>query len=38
VSRVLPDEVALEKFVTVSPAVDFSTLDIVLVVLSDASR
>ncbi|MGH2529564.1 MAG: rod shape-determining protein MreC [Actinomycetota bacterium] len=38
VSRVLPEEVALEKFVTVSPAVDFSTLDIVLVVLSNASR
>lgn len=38
VSRVLPDDAALEKFVTVSPAVDFSTLDIVLVVLADGSR
>jgi hypothetical protein len=34
---VLPDEAALEKFVTVGPAVDFSTLDVVLVVLSDGS-
>jgi rod shape-determining protein MreC len=37
VSRVLPNEAALEKYVTVSPAVDFSSLDIVLVVLSDGS-
>ena len=37
VSHVLPDEAALEKFITVRPAVDFSTLDIVLVVLSDGS-
>jgi rod shape-determining protein MreC len=37
VSRVLPDDAALEKFVTVGPAVDFSTLDVVLVVLSDGS-
>ncbi|MFB3738301.1 MAG: rod shape-determining protein MreC [Candidatus Velamenicoccus archaeovorus] len=37
VSRVLPDEGALEKFITVSPAVDFSSLDIVLVVLSDGA-
>jgi rod shape-determining protein MreC len=37
VSRVLPDEAALEKFITVSPAVDFSGLDIVLVVLSGGS-
>jgi rod shape-determining protein MreC len=35
VSRVLPQESALETFVTVRPAVDFSTLDLVLVVLSD---
>lgn len=34
VSRVLPEESALETFVTVRPAVDFSTLDLVLVVLS----
>ena len=34
VSRVLPEESALEPFVTVRPAVDFSTLDLVLVVLS----
>ncbi|HEX9124557.1 MAG TPA: rod shape-determining protein MreC [Actinomycetota bacterium] len=37
VSRVLPDQAALEKYITVSPAVDFSSLDIVLVVLSDGS-
>jgi rod shape-determining protein MreC len=37
VSRVLPDEGALEKYITVSPAVDFSSLDIVLVVLSDGA-
>jgi rod shape-determining protein MreC len=37
VSRVLPDDAALEKFVTVRPAVDLSTLDVVLVVLSDGS-
>jgi rod shape-determining protein MreC len=36
VSRVLPDDATLEKFVTVRPAVDFSALDIVLVVLPDA--
>ncbi|HZD81225.1 MAG TPA: rod shape-determining protein MreC [Actinomycetota bacterium] len=35
VSRVLPDEAALEKYITVSPAVDVSSLDIVLVVLPD---
>jgi rod shape-determining protein MreC len=35
VSRVLPDVSGLEKFITVRPAVDFSSLDIVLVVLSD---
>lgn len=34
VSRVLPDDAALEKFVTVRPAVDFSSLSQVLVVLS----
>ncbi len=34
VSRVVPDSSALEKFITVRPAVDFSTLDLVLVVLS----
>lgn len=37
VSRVLSDEGALEKFVTVRPAVDFSTLSAVLVVLSSGS-
>ncbi len=37
VSRVLPSDASLEKFITVSPAVDFSSLDIVLVVLSDGS-
>jgi len=35
VSRVLKSDVATEKFVTVRPAVDFSALDIVLVVLSN---
>lgn len=34
VSRVLEDPAALEKFVTVRPAVDFASLDYVLVVLS----
>ncbi len=34
VSRVLEDDADLEKFITVRPAVDFSTLDVVLVVLS----
>jgi rod shape-determining protein MreC len=38
VSRVVPQPAALEKFITVAPAVDFSSLDIVLVVLSDGSR
>lgn len=33
VSRVVQDSTALEKFVTVRPAVDFSSLDTVLVVL-----
>lgn len=37
VSRVLPNEADLEKFITIRPAVDFSTLDVVLVVLSDGS-
>ncbi len=37
VSRVVSDPAALEKFVTMRPAVDFSTLDIVLVVLSDGT-
>lgn len=37
VSRVVPDAAALERFITVAPAVDFSSLDIVLVVLSDGS-
>jgi len=37
VSRVLGDDVGLEKTITVRPAVDFSTLDVVLVVLSDGS-
>lgn len=34
VSRVVENPAALEKFVTVRPAVDFSTLEVVLVVLS----
>jgi rod shape-determining protein MreC len=38
VSRVLDEESALEKFVTVRPAVDFSSLSLVLVVLSSAGR
>jgi cell shape-determining protein MreC len=38
VSRVLPDDAALEKFITVRPAVDFSTLNQVLVVLSGGSQ
>jgi rod shape-determining protein MreC len=37
VSRVLPGEASLEKYITVSPAVDFSSLDLVLVVLTDGS-
>lgn len=37
VSRVLPAEAELERFITIRPAVDFSTLDAVLVVLSDGS-
>lgn len=37
VSRVLSDDSALEKFVTVRPAADFSTLSVVLVVLSSGS-
>jgi rod shape-determining protein MreC len=37
VSRVLSDDSALEKFVTVRPAVDFSSLSVVLVVLSSGS-
>ena len=37
VSRVLPSEASLEKFITVSPAVDFSGLDLVLVVLTDGA-
>lgn len=37
VSRVLSDEAALEKFITVRPAVDFSTLSVVLVVVSSGS-
>ncbi len=38
VSRVLGEDVGLEKLITVRPAVDFSTLDIVLVVLSDGAE
>jgi rod shape-determining protein MreC len=38
VSRVLDEESALEKFVTVRPAVDFSSLSLVLVVLSSGGR
>lgn len=37
VSRVLPAEAELEKFITIRPAVDFSSLEAVLVVLSDGS-
>ncbi len=37
VSHVIAGEAELEKFVTVRPAVDFSALDVVLVVLSDGS-
>jgi rod shape-determining protein MreC len=37
VSRVLPNEADLEKFITIRPAVDFSALDAVLVVLSDGN-
>jgi rod shape-determining protein MreC len=37
VSRVLSEDNALEKFVTVRPAVDFSSLNLVLVVLSSGS-
>jgi rod shape-determining protein MreC len=37
VSRVMSDEGALEKFVTVRPAVDFSSLSLVLVVVSTGS-
>jgi rod shape-determining protein MreC len=37
VSRVLSEDNAIEKFVTVRPAVDFSTLNLVLVVLSSGS-
>lgn len=38
VSRVVENPAALEKFVTVRPAVDFSTLEVVLVVLSEGAR
>jgi cell shape-determining protein MreC len=34
VSRVLKSDTATEKYVTIRPVVDFSSLDIVLVVLS----
>lgn len=37
VSRVLPEDAALERYITVRPAVDFSTLNLVLVVLSGGS-
>jgi rod shape-determining protein MreC len=37
VSRAVPTDAELEKFITVRPAVDFSSLDLVLVVLSDGS-
>ncbi|HXF71262.1 MAG TPA: rod shape-determining protein MreC [Actinomycetota bacterium] len=37
VSRVVENPAALEKFVTVRPAVDFSTLEVVLVVLSEGT-
>jgi rod shape-determining protein MreC len=38
VSRVTGDPADLEKAITVSPAVDFSTLDVVLVVLGPSSQ
>jgi rod shape-determining protein MreC len=38
VSRVLEDDTALSKFVIVRPAVDFSTLNVVLVVTSSGSE
>ncbi len=37
VSRVLPEDAGLEKYITVRPAVDFSALNLVLVVLSGGS-
>jgi rod shape-determining protein MreC len=37
VSHVVPDDAALEESVSVRPAVDFSSLDVVLVVLSSGS-
>lgn len=37
VSRAVPTDAALEKYITVRPAVDFSNLELVLVVLSDGS-
>jgi rod shape-determining protein MreC len=37
VSRVLSEDNALEKYVTIRPAVDFSTLNLVLVVVSSGS-
>jgi rod shape-determining protein MreC len=37
VSRVFTDDTGLSKFVTVRPAVDFSTLNVVLVVTSDGT-
>lgn len=37
VSRVLPNEADLEKYITIRPSVDFSALDVVLVVLSGGS-
>jgi cell shape-determining protein MreC len=38
VSRVLDEDSATEKFLTVRPAVDFSSLSLVLVVLSRDTR
>mgnify|MGYP006269167985 CR=1 FL=1 len=37
VSRVLPNPTAIEAYITVRPAVDFTTLDLVLVVLSSGA-
>jgi rod shape-determining protein MreC len=37
VSRAAPTDAALEQYITVRPAVDFSSLELVLVVLSDGS-
>lgn len=38
ISRVLPEDSSPERYVTVRPAVDFSALDVVLVVTSNVAR